>query len=88
MYVAIPVDRNVVQKEAEEKLKYKSLCIEIQRMWNLKCMIIPVIIGGTGTVTKGLRKNLQSHTWKTVDRDTTKDSSSRNITHNTESTAI
>ena len=27
--VAIPADRNVVQKEAEKKLKYKSLCIEI-----------------------------------------------------------
>jgi len=24
--VAIPADRNVVQKEAENKLKYKSLC--------------------------------------------------------------
>jgi len=30
--VAIPADRNVVQKEAEKKLKYKRLCIEIQRM--------------------------------------------------------
>ena len=28
--VAIPAHRNVVQKEAEKKLKYKSLCIEIQ----------------------------------------------------------
>ena len=27
--VAIPADRNFVQKEAEKKLKYKSLCIEI-----------------------------------------------------------
>ena len=27
--VAIPADRNVVQKEAEKKLKFKSLCIEI-----------------------------------------------------------
>jgi len=26
--VAIPADRNVVQKEAEKKVKYKSLCIE------------------------------------------------------------
>jgi len=28
--VAIPTDRNVVQKEVEKKLKYKGLCIEIQ----------------------------------------------------------
>jgi hypothetical protein len=28
--VAIPADRNVAQNEAERKLKYKSLCIEIQ----------------------------------------------------------
>jgi hypothetical protein len=28
--VAIPADRNVTQKEAEKKLKYESLCIEIQ----------------------------------------------------------
>jgi hypothetical protein len=32
--------------------------IEIQRLWNLKCMIIPVIIGATGIVTRSLRKNL------------------------------
>ena len=57
--VAIPADRNVVQKEAEKKLKYKSLCIEIQRMWNLKCTIIPIIIGATRIVTRSLRKNLE-----------------------------
>jgi len=34
--VAIPADKNAVQKEAEKKLKYKSICIEIQRMWKLK----------------------------------------------------
>ena len=58
--VAIPADRNVVQKEAEKKLKYKSLCIEIQRIWNLKCTIIPVIIGATGIVTRSFRKNLEA----------------------------
>jgi hypothetical protein len=58
--VAIPVDRNVVRKEAEEKFKYKSLCIEIQRVWNLKCTITPVIIGATGIVTRSLRKNLEA----------------------------
>jgi hypothetical protein len=57
--VAIPADRNAVQKEVEKKLKYKSLCIEMQRMWNLKCTIVPVIIGATGIVTRSLRKNLK-----------------------------
>jgi len=58
--VAIPSDRNVVQKEAEKKLKYKSLGIEIQRMCNLKYTIVPVIIGATGIVTRSLRKNLET----------------------------
>jgi len=57
--VVIPADKNVVQKEADKKLKYKSLCTEIQRMWNLKCKIRPVIIGATGIVTKVLRKNME-----------------------------
>ena len=58
--VAISADRNVVQKEAEKKLKYKSLCVEIQQMWNLKCTIIPVIIETTGIVTRSLKKNLEA----------------------------
>ena len=58
--VAIPADRNVVQKEAEKKLKYKSLYIEIKRMWNLKCTIILVINGATAIVTRSLRKNLEA----------------------------
>jgi hypothetical protein len=49
-----------VQKEVEKKLKYKSLGIEIQRMWNLTCAIIPVIIGAAGIVTKSSKKNLRA----------------------------
>ena len=58
--VAKPADKNVVQKETENNLKYKSLCIEIQRMWNLKYTIIPVIIGATGIVMRSLMKNLEA----------------------------
>ena len=57
--VAKPIDRNVVLKEAEKKLKYKSLCIEIQRTWNLEFTIITVIIGATRIVTRSVRKNLE-----------------------------
>jgi hypothetical protein len=28
-------------------------------MWNLKCTVIPVIIGATGIITRSLRKNLE-----------------------------
>ena len=54
--MAIPADRNVVQNEAEKQLKYK----KIQRMWNLKCTIIPVIIGATGIAMRSLMKNLEA----------------------------
>jgi hypothetical protein len=53
--VATPSDRNVTQKESEKKLKYKNLNIELQRMWNMKCFVIPVIIGATEIVTRGLK---------------------------------
>jgi hypothetical protein len=54
--VAVPADRSVTQKEAEKKLKYKGLCVEIQREWNMNCMVIPVITGATVMVTKSLKK--------------------------------
>ena len=76
--VAISADRNVVQKEAEKKLKYKSLCVEIQRMCNPKCTIIPI-------VTRSLRKNLEAVPGKHSIDSLQK---TWNITHNTESTSV
>ena len=58
--VAIPGDRNVIKKEAEKILKCKDLIIEIQRMWNVKAKVIPVIIGATGTISKSLRQYLRN----------------------------
>ena len=54
--VANSEDRNVIKKEPEKILKYKDLTIEIQRMWNVKTKVIPVIIGATGTISKSFRK--------------------------------
>ena len=59
MYVnrlAISGGRNVIKREVEKILKYKDLTIEIQRMWNVKTKVIPVIIGATGTISKTFRK--------------------------------
>jgi hypothetical protein len=46
----------VIKKEAENILKYKDLTKEIQRMWNVKTRVIPVIIGATGTISESFRK--------------------------------
>jgi hypothetical protein len=55
---ALNVKFNNNNNNNNNNLKYKSLCIEIQRMWNLKCTIIPVIIGATGIIRRSLKKNL------------------------------
>jgi hypothetical protein len=58
--VTIPGDRNMIKKEAGKILIYKDLIIEIQRMWNVKTKVTPVIIGATGTISKSFRKYLSS----------------------------
>jgi hypothetical protein len=57
---AISGDRNVIKEEAEKILKYKDPTTEIQRMWNVKTKVIPVIIGATGTISKSFRKYLNN----------------------------
>jgi len=86
--VAIPADRNVVQKEAEKKLKYKSLCIEI------KTNVEPEMYDCTSNNwshwngNEKLKEKFGNCTRKTLDRFTIKGSYTWNITRNTESTAM
>ena len=63
--VAISGDSNVIKKEIEKILKYKDLTIEIQRLWNVKTNVIPVIIGATGTVSRSFRKYVSNIPGKT-----------------------
>ena len=53
-------------------------------MWNIKCMIIPVT---AGVVRKELQK-MYKPLHQTLSSFTTKKSHTRNITHNTGSTAV
>lgn len=57
--VSVPADSNVDKKEAEKRLKYKDLAIEVERMWGMRCHIIPVIIGALGCVPVSLDANLK-----------------------------
>jgi hypothetical protein len=86
--VAISGDRNVTKKEAEKILKYKDLTIEIQRMWNVKTKVIPVIIGATGTILKIMHKIREQHSRKPRSQRTTENSHIGHCPHTSESANV
>ena len=52
MDFAVPADHRVKLKESEKKDKYLDLTRELKELWNMKVMVIPIVIGVLGTVTK------------------------------------
>jgi actin-like ATPase involved in cell morphogenesis len=48
------------QVEAEKILKNRDLQVGIQRMWNVKSKVIPVITGAIETISKSLRQYLSN----------------------------
>ena len=59
--MTVPSDRNIALKETEKKCKYKDLELEIQRMWHMKTVVIPVVVGALGIVKKknGMVENIK-----------------------------
>jgi len=55
--MSVPTDQNIAAKEFDKLSKYKDLEIEISRMWNLKAITVPVIIGALGMIKKRLLKS-------------------------------
>lgn len=58
--VAVPNDNNAGIKELEKRSKYKDLEIEIARMWDMKVINIPIVIGALGLIRKGMSKNVKN----------------------------
>ena len=58
--MTVPPDRNIALKETEKnkKNKYKDLELEMQRMWHMKTVVIPVVVGALGTMKKGMVENI------------------------------
>ena len=50
--ISCPCDTNVFKKENEKIAKYQGLRAELQKMWNMDCTVIPVVVGGLGAVTR------------------------------------
>ena len=49
---AIPGDQNIAIKEQEKVDKYQDLRIELKKVWNVKVVVIPAVIGALGTMSK------------------------------------
>ena len=49
--VAIPSDRNIKRKKHEKLQKYQGLKEEVEKMWELKAAVVPVVIRALGAVT-------------------------------------
>ena len=56
---AVPADHRINLKESEKKDKYLDLARELKKLWNMEVMIVSIVIGALGTITKGLLKGLE-----------------------------
>ena len=57
--IAVPYDTRIEEKEIEKITKYQDLKIEIQRCWQTKTTVVPIVVGALGAMPKGLTENLK-----------------------------
>ena len=49
--IAVLRDENIQDKKLEKIDKYQSLKIELEQLWKIKIMVIPVVVGPLGAIT-------------------------------------
>ena len=59
MDFAVLADHRVKLKESKKKDKYLDLARELKTLWDNKVIVIPIVSGVLGTVTKGLIEGLE-----------------------------
>ena len=58
--MTIPGDSRIDQKEMEKITKYQDLKVEVERLWEKKATVVPVVIGALGAIPKDLIKHLKT----------------------------
>ena len=61
--VKILAEKNVSVAEFEKVSKYKDLEIEVEKLWHMKTVTIPVVIGVLDMIKTGNEKHLQKIPW-------------------------
>ena len=49
---AVPGDSRIEEKEKNKVEKYQDLGRELQKIWNVKVKIIPLVVGSLGAIPK------------------------------------
>ena len=49
--ISCPSDVNVNSKENEKISKYSGLRVELAKIWNCECLVVPIVIGGLGSLS-------------------------------------
>lgn len=56
--IAVPNDVGVIEKEDEKISKYQDLAREIEKMWNVRTHVIPIVVGALGTMSERFKEYL------------------------------
>ena len=62
----VPAEHRVKIKESEKKEKYLDLARKLKRLWKMRVMVTPIVIGALETVPRGLKKEGWM-SWKSED---------------------
>ena len=60
MDVAIPGNNRIQQKEVKKITKYQDLKIEVERLWEKKATVVPVMIRAPGAIPNDFEKHLKT----------------------------
>ena len=56
---AVPADGRIEEKEKDKIEKYQDLGRELQKIWNIKVKIIPLVVGSLGVIPKQFSNRLK-----------------------------
>ena len=59
IYFAVPGDSRIEEKEKDKTEKYQDLGRELQKIWNVKVKIIPLVVGSVGAIPKQFGSRLK-----------------------------
>ena len=52
--IAVPGNQNIKVKELQKVTKHQDLNLQVQKLWNVKAIVILVVVGALGTVSEEL----------------------------------